>query len=53
MRPKPLKSKQEIKEIENLHSINKSDDDWLDRVYRKSESDSRVIASISLKSLDN
>jgi len=53
MRPKLLKSKQEIKEIENRHPINKADNDWLDKIYRKSKADrSRVVASISLKPFD-
>jgi len=53
MRPKSLKSKQEIKEIENRHPINKADSYWLDKIYRKSKAyRSRAVASISLKAFD-
>jgi hypothetical protein len=53
MRPKPLKSKIQIKEIENRHPINKADNDCLDKIYRKSKADrSGVVASIALKAID-
>jgi integrase len=53
MRPKPLKTKQEIKEIENRHPINKANNDWFDKIYRKSKADrSRTVAQTSLKAFD-
>ena len=53
MRPKPLKSKQQLKDIENKHPINKADNDWLDKIYRKSKADrSRTVAQTSLKAFD-
>ncbi len=47
-----LKKKQE-KDIENRHPINKKDNDWLDKIYRKSKADrSRTVAQTSLKTFD-
>jgi len=46
-------NKKFIKEVKNLHPINKTDNDWLDRLYRKSKSDrSRTVAQTSLKAFD-
>ncbi len=53
MRLKPLKSKKELKDIENRHPTNKNDNDWLDKILRKSKSArSRSVAEISLKAFD-
>ncbi len=46
-------NKKLIKEVENKHPINKADNDWLDKIYRKSKADrSRIVAQTSLKAFD-
>ena len=48
-----MKTKEQTKEIENRHPINKADIDWLDKIYRKSKAyRSRTVAQTSLKAFD-